>query len=257
VSSDTHDALFGGRVVLRQPARGEGYRTNIDALLLAAFAAQGRRAKLAFDLGAGAGAVALSLLYWNAAERVVLVEIDRAASAAAQANLDANGWGNRGEVVCADVRRLAGRMGGADLVVCNPPYVAPGSGRPASSPERARARSGELAHFTAAARGVLGRRARACFVYPAHGTGALWTSLSLSGLVPKRMRAVHADEKTPARIVMVEAHPGRPGGLAVLPPLFERDAAGYSPEVASLLAGALTTPPRGGDRARSRTPRAR
>ena len=62
---------------------------------------------------------------------------------------------------------------------------------------------------------------------------------------------------TPARIVMVEACPGKPGGLLVLPPLFERDAKGYTPEVASLLAGALIAPPRTGDRARSRTPLAR
>jgi tRNA1Val (adenine37-N6)-methyltransferase len=257
VTDTSHDALFGGRVVLRQPARGEGYRTNIDALLLAAFACHGRRAKLAFDLGAGAGAIALSLLHWDAAERVVLVEVDRVASDAAQANLDDNGWGNRGEVVCADVRGLRGRMGGADLVVCNPPYVPPGKGRPSPRPEKARARSGELSHFTNAARGVLGKRARACFVYPAHGVGALWTSLSEAGLVPKRMRAVHPDEKTPARIVMVEAHPGKPGGLVVSPPLFERNDSGYTPEVASLLRGALIAPPRTSDRERSRRPHAR
>src|SRR5258708_19936274 len=35
----TQDALFGGSVVLFQPPRGAGYRTNVDALLLAAFAA--------------------------------------------------------------------------------------------------------------------------------------------------------------------------------------------------------------------------
>src|SRR6202034_3295001 len=34
----TQDALFGGSVVLFQPPRGAGYRTNVDALLLAGFA---------------------------------------------------------------------------------------------------------------------------------------------------------------------------------------------------------------------------
>ena len=38
----TTDALYDGAVSLRQPARG--YRVNVDALLLAAFAAQGRQA---------------------------------------------------------------------------------------------------------------------------------------------------------------------------------------------------------------------
>src|SRR5579871_1698704 len=83
----TQDALFGGSVVLFQPPRGAGYRTNVDALLLAAFAAaptpgnaalvvparagdrgvrqpplRPRSAPVAFDLGAGVGAVGLALL---------------------------------------------------------------------------------------------------------------------------------------------------------------------------------------------------
>src|SRR5262245_55763877 len=61
----TQDALFDGALTLFQPARG--YRVNIDALLLAAFAARGRRARRAIDLGAGVGAVGLSLLYLRAA----------------------------------------------------------------------------------------------------------------------------------------------------------------------------------------------
>jgi tRNA1Val (adenine37-N6)-methyltransferase len=257
VTGATHDALFGGRVVLRQPARGEGYRTNIDALLLGAFASQGRRANVAFDLGAGAGAVGLSLLHWDAAERVVFVDVDGVASDASRTNLEANGWASRGQVVCADVRDLPEPSSAADLVVCNPPYVAPGRGRLPSRPEIARARSGDLAHFARAARRVLGRRARACFVYPSHELGALWSTLSEAGLVPKRLRAVHTDERTAARVVLIEAHPGKPGGLVISPPLFERDSKGYTREVGELLAGALSDPPRRADRARSRTPRAR
>ena len=41
----TTDALFGGAVVLRQPRRG--YRVNVDALLLAAFAVETRTYRLA------------------------------------------------------------------------------------------------------------------------------------------------------------------------------------------------------------------
>jgi tRNA1(Val) A37 N6-methylase TrmN6 len=243
-------------VTLHQPARGEGYRANVDALLLAAFASYGKRAKLAIDLGAGAGAVSLSLLYWDAAERVVLVEKDPAAGEAARANLEANGWATRGVVASMDVRDLGTHFGAADLVVCNPPFVAPGHGRLPSSPERALARSGDLTHFTTASRRALGRHARACFVYPAHDLGALWGALGEAGLVPKRLRAVHADEKTPARVLLVEACPGKPGGLVISPPLFERDANGYTREVACLLAGTVSAPLPADDRARSRKPRA-
>ena len=220
--AEVRDALFGGEVTLRQPARGEGYRVNVDALHLAAFAGA-RRARAAVDLGAGVGAVALALLHARAVERVMLVEIDPRAAALARTNLAENGWGERGEVVCADVARAAREYAGtAQLVVCNPPYVEPGRGRAPREPARARARSGELAAFAAAARAFCARRGRACFVYPAGELATLIETLRAAGLEPKRMRAVHASANRPARVMMVEAQPGKRGGLVIEPALIER-----------------------------------
>jgi tRNA1Val (adenine37-N6)-methyltransferase len=230
----TRDALFGGRVVLFQPARGSGYRTNVDALLLAAFAASSRTAGAAFDLGAGVGAVGLALLSLGAARRVVLVEIDERAAALAQRNLDANGWTERGEVVRGDARDVArARRGEAALVVCNPPYVLPGRGRVARAQERAR--SGELDAFVAAAREVAGRKARVCLVYPAHELALLLRTLAAAGLHAKRLRFVHATAEAAARVALVEAQAGRPGGLRILSALVERDAGGYTSEMRALL----------------------
>src|SRR5215472_16217596 len=155
----TQDALFGGSVVLFQPPRGAGYRTNVDALLLAGFATGAHPAPVAFDLGSGVGAVGLALLRLGAARRVVFVEIDEQPAAMARRNLDANGWTERGEVVRADVRDVArSRRGEAALIVCNPPYIAPGRGRAPAA--ESRARCGELGTFVKAARQIAGRRAR-------------------------------------------------------------------------------------------------
>jgi tRNA1Val (adenine37-N6)-methyltransferase len=233
----TKDALFGGNLVLYQPPRGAGYRTNVDALVLAAFASSStRQASCAFDLGAGVGAVGLVLLRLGASKRVVLVEVDALAAEMAQRNLEANGWPERGEVVVGDVCEVARRRRGeASLVVCNPPYVVPGRGRSPKDAVRARARSGRLEGFVEAARTVAGRRARVCFVYPAHDLTALMAALRAQGLEPKRLRFVHATTHAPARVALVEAQPAKAGGLVVLPPLVERDARGYSPEMHALL----------------------
>jgi tRNA1Val (adenine37-N6)-methyltransferase len=242
--STTRDTLFGGEVVLFQPERGVGYRTNVDALLLADFAAAPCRpseaptqkaASLAFDLGAGVGAVGLSLLRFGAARRVVFVEVDALAAEMARRNLDANGWSDRGDVALGDVCDVAtARRGEAQLVVCNPPYIAPGRGR--SSPVEARARVGELSRFVQAARQLAGKGARACFVYPAAELAALISAFERNGLYAKRLRFVHAAAAKPARIALVEARAGRPGGLAVLPALVERDVRGYTDELQTLLA---------------------
>jgi tRNA1Val (adenine37-N6)-methyltransferase len=231
----TQDALFGGSVVLFQPPRGAGYRTNVDALLLAGFATAPKVAAVAFDLGAGVGAVGLALLRLGAAKRVVFVEIDDRPAAMSRRNLDANGWTERGEVVRGDVRDVArSRRGEAALVVCNPPYVMPGRGRVA--PAQARARSGEVGTFVEAARQLAGKKARVCFVYPAQELGMLLATLSDEGLHAKRLRFVHGTPEAPARVALVEAQAGRPGGLHVQPPLVERGPRGYTPEMQALLA---------------------
>jgi hypothetical protein len=126
--------------------------------------------------------------------------------------------------------------GEASLVVCNPPYVEPGRGRAASHPSRARARSGELDAFDAAACTLAGRRAHACFVYPARELTTLLAAFRRAGLEPKRMRAVRAHAESAARVVLVESVRGKPGGLVIEPDLIERRDAGYSPELEALLA---------------------
>jgi tRNA1Val (adenine37-N6)-methyltransferase len=239
VARATQDTLFGGRVALAQPARGGGYRVNVDALLLAEFAigappeAPERSrgpARAAFDLGAGVGAVGLSLLHLGAAEHVTMIEVDPALARLAEANAAANGWAERVEVLRADVAALAELgAGAADLVVCNPPYVEPGRGR-APLPSRARARSGPLAVFLDAARRLAGRRARVCFVYPAIEVTTLLAELRARGLEPKRLRTVHGRSRDKARVVLVECRAGRPGGLSIEPPLVE-GAASCAPSV--------------------------
>jgi tRNA1(Val) A37 N6-methylase TrmN6 len=244
VTRSTQDTLFGGKVTLAQPARGEGYRVNVDALLLADFARppsrEGGRAKVAFDLGAGVGAVALALLHWDAIERAVLVEDDPVATKLARANLETNGWSERSEVLAVDVARAAQvHRGEARLVVCNPPYFAPERGRVARVAARGRARSGDLAAFVDAARLLLGRRGRACFVYPARELATLVATFRASGLEPKRMRFVRARAAEPARIVLVEAMAAKPGGLVIERDCIERVGEAASAEVGRIVAGEL------------------
>ncbi len=225
------DAIFGGRVALAQPARGRGYRVNADALILADFA--GATRGLAFDLGAGVGAVALVGIARGFVERAVLVDLDEGVCDLARRNIEANGA--RATVVCADVLAASrARRGEAALVVCNPPYFEPGAGRP--SRKAAGARVGELERFVRAAREILGRRGRACFVYPARDLGRLFACARGAGLEPKRLRLVHATSRAPARVALVELRASKTGGLSIEPPLVERESASeYTSECARLL----------------------
>ena len=91
----TTDTLYGGAVNLRQPANG--YRVNVDAPILADFAAQGAHAAVAIDLGAGVGSVALGLHHVAAAAHFELVEreaalVELAAENARQARMSHQTW---------------------------------------------------------------------------------------------------------------------------------------------------------------------
>ncbi|MEO7110375.1 MAG: methyltransferase [Polyangiaceae bacterium] len=208
--------------LLHQPARGAGYRANVDALHLAGFAGQKKIARAVFDLGAGSGAVGIAMLRAGTAAHVTFVEIDDEASRFCTKNLDENQIAEQSRLIESDVMEAAEtHRGASDLVVCNPPYVPLGAGRPPPEARRAKARQGELSHFIAAARLLLGRRGRACFVYPAHNLTGILALFREAGLEPKRLRAVHAKANGPARIVMIEAQAAKPGGLVVDPPLIE------------------------------------
>ena len=236
-AATTTDSLYDGAVRLRQPARG--YRVNVDALLLAAFAAQGRRAELAVDLGAGVGSVALGLHHLGAAARLALVEREPQLIALAEENARAAHMENL--LFCHDLSlglpeelRQA-----ADLVVSNPPFFDPDSSRQGPDAAKTRARFGDLNPFVAAAAAaVSGARGRVAFVYPARELSHFLASSERTQLIPKRLRFVHADANSPARIALIELRRAKAGGLVVLPPLFEWAEKGVrTPELTLILAG--------------------
>ena len=103
----------------------------------------------------------------------------------------------------------------SDLVVCNPPYFAPAEGRKPRDESRLQARFGNVEIFAHAAARFCGQQGRTCFVYPASNSLRLLGALRRAGLEPKRLAWVHPESALPARLVLVEAKRGKPGGLVV------------------------------------------
>jgi len=231
----TQDSLFGGAVKFWQPARG--YRVNIDALLLATFAARGRPSAYSVDLGSGVGAITLALHYLGATEQAALIECDPELADLARRNVESAGLDVRIELADLALDGLPDALlGKADLVVSNPPFFEPESARAAIHPQTARARAGRLEPFLAAARAALsGTRARACFTYPARSIAHLFERAMQNNLVAKRLRMVHPTIDQPARLCLVELRRSKPGGLIVEPPLVEWATPGVrTPELDAL-----------------------
>ncbi|TNC74207.1 tRNA1(Val) (adenine(37)-N6)-methyltransferase [Rubellimicrobium roseum] len=115
----TLDAFLGGRLRLRQPARG--FRAGQDAILLAA-AVPACPGEAALELGCGAGAAILALGARVPGLRLAGIEIQPAYAALARSNAALNGlpldlWEGDLAVPPPDLRAAT-----FDHVLMNPPY---------------------------------------------------------------------------------------------------------------------------------------
>ena len=241
----TADTFWGGRLVVQQ--HRDGYRFSIDAVLLAAYA-DPRPGQRIVDLGTGSGIIAMLAACRQPSIRVVGVELQPAMAELARRNVRRNQLSDRVDILHQDLRRIGRRhTGSVDLVVANPPFRPPGSGRINPDAERAAARHeilATLADFVAAGRRLLDIGGRFAVIYPAvRGVDLLW-ALRQGGLEPKRMRSVHSHSGDGARLILVQAVKGAGPALQVDPPLTIYQAPGvFSPEVAAMLAPAGPLPP--------------
>jgi tRNA1(Val) A37 N6-methylase TrmN6 len=131
----TEDAILGGLLRLRQPARG--LRTGIDPVLLAAAAPAGMGRVL--DLGCGVGTAALCLARRLPEVEVAGLELQPALTGLARENVLLNGLEGRVTIHEGDLLRPPPVIapGGFDLVLANPPFHAAGSFTAPSEPGRA------------------------------------------------------------------------------------------------------------------------
>ena len=145
----TEDAFLGGRVRVRQPARG--FRSGLDAVMLAA-AVPARAGDQVLELGSGAGVASLSVATRVPECNVIGVEIHSELASLANANAKANEIASRVHFVESDAFDLPRALRkGFDHVLCNPPFHGDEGQR---SPDARRARAlhdrKHLAHWLAA-----------------------------------------------------------------------------------------------------------
>lgn len=235
------DAFLGGRLSLCQPVRG--HRSGTDAVLLAAAAPAGFTGRAA-DLGAGVGAVGLSLALREPDVRVDLVEIDPDLCRLAARNIEANGLSGRVAVMevdllgPAEVRRAAGLASGSvDLVLTNPPFDEAGRGRPSPDPARRRAHvsdAGDLETWFGAAADMLRHKGLLVAILRADGLARALSALgnAYGGMT---VLPVHPRAEAAATRILLRAVRGSRGPLSIAPGLVLHGADGRFTPMADAL----------------------
>ncbi len=218
---------------LSQPEKG--FRFAVDSLLLACWAADviTKPGQRLLDLGCGCGVIGFGVAF-RTAQGMHLTGVDSDPEMLAAARENVAHLGIPAQFLEADVREMRAHPGidanSMDMVVCNPPWRNPGSGRMAA-PERERARfmvEGSLEDFCAAASYALTTKGRFLIVHRADALGECMAACERAGLTPKRLRLIHSRLGEPGKLLLLEARKAAGPGMAIEPPLVLYDDA--SPE---------------------------
>jgi len=219
--------------------RKEGYRFSVDALLLYSFV-NVRHVKDAVDLGAGSGVIGLLLARKYPGARVLLVELQQTLYRLAERNIGLNGLGDRVSAFLGDISSLHEEYPAMsyDLVVSNPPFRKPSSGRLSRGEERAVARHEIRLHLPELAKcasHLLRSKGRFFMIFHPERAIEMIETLRAEQLEPKRIRFVHNDIDSVSKIVLVEAVKGGKAGLRVEKPLvlYRKDGS-YTEEVMAM-----------------------
>lgn len=132
------------KVRLLQPA--EGFRTGLDAVMLAA-ACAARAGERVLDMGCGVGGAAFCLLQRIPGCHVTGVDVQQDYIALAEKNISLNKRDGNCNFVCADIRehQADNRF---DHVICNPPYLEGGHYIPSPSTGKAIARGHDQSNMS-------------------------------------------------------------------------------------------------------------
>lgn len=204
--------------------RKAGHRLTSDTVALAEFAAQSLSEKdTLIDLGTATGALPLLFSWKTELKRITGVEVDDDAAETAVRNVEANGLGDRVEIIKADYRDLIGMYpeGAFTAVVSNPPYTKAGTGRVSPSSQRAIARSevlGGLSDLLKVSKHLACEAGRIFYVFPVARLAEMLIEAQKCGLKVRRLRFIHAAKDKEPGIFLVEL--GRQGGLEIEEPLF-------------------------------------
>ena len=235
---ETLDALGYGDLQIIQPQ--QGFRFTIDPVLLAGFA-QSKAGETWIDLGCGSGVLSLLLARRESELQLIGVEIDPASAERARRNVILNKLEKQIDIIQGDLRELRKTHGAqsCDVVITNPPYRRPESGRISSGADRAIARHelhGSLDDFLEVSRYLLKNCGRFYAIYLAERLPELLVKMSACKIEPKRLRCIHPRRTKDANLVLIEGRRGGRPGLTIAAPLFVYEGEDYSEEV-RMLAG--------------------
>ena len=209
-----------------------------DTVILANFSMPKKNDKKVCDLGSGCGPIPLIWLRNGTDAHITAVEIQENACSMLSRSLSMNDLSDKVNVVNSDLRELKGKidLSSYDLVVCNPPYKAEGTGIKSSKQAHIIARHESLCtmdDIALCASRLLRFSGRFCMCQRPERICDVITAMRNNSIEPKRLRFVQQRKDKAPKLFLIEGRRGgKPGGLKVEPVLFvENESGGFSDEM--------------------------
>lgn len=218
-----------------------GYRFSVDALLLYSFVNLKRVSRIA-DLGAGSGIIGMLLAKKYPSASIMLIELQKSLAVLAEKNISLNDLGDRVNIANTDIKHLYAELSKSyinrsrtgsyksellpesfDLVVSNPPFRKPKTGLLSAGDERAIARHElmlPLPDLIKSASLLLKHHGRLCIIHLPERLAEIIDVMRQHDMEPKRLRFVHSNISSEAKMVLIETVKGGRTGLKTERPLF-------------------------------------
>lgn len=240
VEPPTENRLLGGRIVLRQPARG--YRAGLDAALLAAACDSPPGARV-IEAGCGAGGALLAAAARSPDALFTGIERDAEVLALAQGNVRLNQMQDQVSVLAGDVTAgfRALDLPPFDAALANPPFFDDPGALRAPAPEKTGAwmADGGLEAWTRFLLKAVREGGSLTLIHRADRLGDLLNGLGASA-GSFQVRGIHPFADAPAKRVLVRAIKTGKAPLRLLPPLVLHGREGvekHTPEAEAILRG--------------------
>ena len=221
--SETLTPFLRGRIRIIQSK--EGYRFNIDSILLASFVNVPDRDANLIDLGTGSGILLILLSLKYKKLKLFGIELQESLFSQAWRNIQLNDV--KAQLFKGDIREIKRifRPETFDYVVFNPPYHLPE--KEVKPTERNIARyeiQGSIKDFIKASSYLLKNKGRLFLIFPVSRLSEVLSLMIDKNIQPKRYRFIHPSSKENATHFLIEGiKGGNPGGEAVEKPLIVYD----------------------------------
>ena len=212
--------IINENITLHQNEGSLAYGT--DAYLLSAYMRRQTKER-ACEFGAGSGVISLLAASRGNFSHITAIEIQEHIAGLAVRNVEINGFSEKIDVICRDIREKDHALNGAfGVVFSNPPYMTATSGKLGKNDADSASRhelNGGIDDFADAASRLLKYGGLFYVVYRPDRLAELLCACKLHGLEPKRMTLVYPTENHVPCLVLLEAKKNGAPGIFVTKPL--------------------------------------